>query len=405
MLRTKSQAIVLFIILSSFLLSNCNDKDGVKPDSNSNIIFYNETGTEAVRKVVSLNDGGFIYVGQANNKAFAMRISSNGDRLWYKSFGGGINAAFNDAQEKPDGEIVLVGYTSSAENSIGRRAGLVIAVNSTGEVTWQKTYPGATMREFYTLTVSNDASIIVAGYVATSDLDSWIMRIKSGGDIIWSRVHENISAWHDATTSILQGADGNYVISGYASPDASSVNNSKFLTYLHGIDASNGSLAWGGVFYQYPNRYYTKETEVPQAINYEDGFVFGTSQYDSDTVLHIQLVKTNNFGKNLLGKKYYGLGEAVFRNIQKTKDGGLLISGSTRELTAPLGSRQGFLLKVNSAGEEDWSSFTGGMSTEDYAMQSRSTSTGWNNAGYSTNSRGVNSLMFYKTNKTGEITD
>lgn len=400
----KSSRIIILVFFLGLFLSNCNDQEGLKPDTQGNITFYNETGTEKLNRVINLSDGGFLYIGKSNNEAFAMRVGSHGDRQWYTSIPGWGGTFFSDAVETADGKLVLVGTALSHEKSPDKYAGLVVTLSAAGEVEWKKVYYSPLPQQLFAVMVTPDGYIVATGDVEPSDADTWLLKLTMSGDEVWSQDYTYLSDWHDIGLSIIMSPEGDYVISGLTSPDASPLNNRKFDTYLIAIDPNDAELVWGWAYRQYPTVVYPgREASPPRVIGLDDGYAFTMTQYDQDTVLNVRMVKTDLAGNDIFSKKYYGLGTAINRNIQETSDGGFLINGTSKTLTAPRTTGQAMMLKLSASGEEEWSTYIGGKPSGEEAFQSHPTSDGWKHAGYSVNSKRTTSLIFFKTGSNGSI--
>ncbi|MGB7394284.1 MAG: hypothetical protein WA913_07825 [Pricia sp.] len=101
----------------------------VKIDATGDLVWektYGGTRFDAAQGVTASKDGGFIMVGNSKssdmdsdsnageNDIWAIKTDRNGEIVWQKSFGGSAIDFGFDVLETADGEIVLVGETSSA---------------------------------------------------------------------------------------------------------------------------------------------------------------------------------------------------------------------------------------------------------------------------------------------------
>jgi hypothetical protein len=399
----KLSRVLIFTMLLGVFLGSCKDDKGLTPNSQSGITFYNETGTEQVRRVINLNDGGFLYVGTANNMAFVMKVDAQGDRSWYKTVGGIQGAEFRGAVETSKGELICVGFTLSDPASLDKEAGLVVKYNANGEVIWNKSFPGTYVQKLFSVMISPDNHIIATGGVQPSNVDTWLLKLTMDGDEVWSNDYTFLSDWHDWGSSIIMSPDGDYVISGLTSPDNTPLNNRKFDAYIIAIDPDDAELTWGWAYRQFPAVQHPGAFGDPQVINVDGGYVMAKSQYDSDTVFYIQLLKVDLAGNELFNQKYYGLGTTSFGNIQLMDDGGFLINGSSRTKSEATTTGQTMLIKTNASGVEEWSSYAGGKPNEEYSYQSNVNSGTWKHAGSSKNKKGVSSLLYYKTDNQGKL--
>lgn len=102
---------------------------------------------EYANAIQATNDGNFLIAGQTNSFGFTdgemllLKIDPVGDLIWVKTYGGSNVDYCHDIYEKEDGDILLVGQTSSFGN--GGSDAIVIHTNSDGDIIWASTYGGA----------------------------------------------------------------------------------------------------------------------------------------------------------------------------------------------------------------------------------------------------------------------
>ncbi len=396
-MKLKFTVIVTFCI--SLLMIGCGDEVTMK--SRSSTVFYHETGGEKLENVISLNDGGFLYFGSSLNRGFAMRVSADGTKLWYKIVEASVSEIFEGAVELPGGKFILVGTTEADSESLDKEAGTVVQLSGSGEVEWNKVYSGDDDQSLKAVTITPENHIVATGYVIPSDADTWILKLNMDGAVIWSRDYTMLSPWHDVGTSIIVTSKGNYAVCGISSPNSTAVGNGNMDTYLLAVDPNTAEIAWGRPHRSFPNSDYN--WRYPKVVEVSNGFMWANSIYDQDSILYIQLVKTDLGGVAQFDKRYYGLGSAEFGGIQKIGNDEIIINGNSREISSAVKTGNSMVLRINAAGEELWSAYHGENSNLETCKGTRATPTGFVHAGNSLDSKGVNTMMLYRTDKNGNL--
>jgi hypothetical protein len=137
----------------------------------------------------------------------------NGCENWNffpKTYGGGEAYSI---QQTSDGGYIVAGYTGSF--GAGGRDFWVIKLDSSGNITWQKTYGGYNHDEAYSVQQTSDGGYIVAGYTYSFGVgshDFWVIKLDSSGNIIWQKTYGGTGV--DTAQSIQQTLDGGYIVTG-----------------------------------------------------------------------------------------------------------------------------------------------------------------------------------------------
>ncbi|MFP5039881.1 T9SS type A sorting domain-containing protein [Parasediminibacterium sp. JCM 36343] len=155
------------------------------------------TGNDGAYSIQPTTDGGYIVAGSTGSDdgdvtgnhssdadCWVVKLDSTGSLLWQKTFGGNRGDGAQSIQPTADGGYILAGYT---ENSNGDVSGnhnnwdyLVIKLDSTGSLQWQKTLGGSKLDEAYSITETADKGYIIAGYTYSNDGD--VSGNHGGGD-------------------------------------------------------------------------------------------------------------------------------------------------------------------------------------------------------------------------------
>jgi hypothetical protein len=162
----------------------------VKTDSVGDTLWtktYGGTEDEHGRSVCQTSDGGYIVSGNTNSfgawlwDAYLVKTNANGDTLWTKTYGviGGPSRdlGYSVCQTSDNGYIV----TGSTMNwSIVGADVWLLKIDSNGDSLWTRTYGGTDADGGFSVCQTSDGGYIVAGYtmsVGAGSSDVWLLRL------------------------------------------------------------------------------------------------------------------------------------------------------------------------------------------------------------------------------------
>ncbi|UPT67357.1 MAG: hypothetical protein M0D57_01290 [Sphingobacteriales bacterium JAD_PAG50586_3] len=181
---------------------------------------YGGSSEEYVYSVEQLSDGGYIMCGRSITGTInsswdsqVIRLNASGDTLWTKNYG---NVGYDELQSvKPtaDGGFILTGQTDVVDF-----AGDVhlLKLNSNGTVAWSKAYGAAGTADFgYAVRQTTDGGYIIAGLTASIGAgarDVLLIKTDATGNVTWSKSFGGAS--DDEARSVEQTSDGGYIVGG-----------------------------------------------------------------------------------------------------------------------------------------------------------------------------------------------
>jgi uncharacterized delta-60 repeat protein len=330
---------------------------------------YGGTGEDGAWSVQQTSDGGYIVTGYTSsfgtsgNDFWVLKLNSTGGVTWQKTYGGSGNDIPCSILQTADGGYVLAGSTDSFSGSYDF---WILKLNSSGSVVWQKTYGGSGLDWVNSIQQTSDGGYIVAGYTSSFGVDVydfWVLKLDSNGGVAWQRTYGGDG--DDRAYSIQQTSDGGYIVAG-------STTSSSF-----------GAVGWdfwvlklnstGGVTWQkaYGNGFYDFAYSVQQTA--DGGYILAGSTNSSGVVpWDLWVLKLYGNGSMDWQKTYGGSGTDEAYSIQQTADGGYIVAGYTESF----GTAGDFwVLKLNSAGSVEWQKAYGG-SGGDMACSVQQTSDG-----------------------------
>src|SRR5579859_2290115 len=311
-------------------------------------------------------DGSFIVAGEAAslpgdgdvttpNKGgtdyWMVKLSSTGNVLWEKSFGGERNEYLYDLRFTADGGYILTGETESTGGDVtgnhGGRDAWVVKVNTDGSLGWQKCIGGSQDDESYSIQVRTDGYVL-SGYTTSSDgnisgyhggTDMLVAKLDLAGNLVWCKSLGG--SGYDLGWGIDNSPDGGTIVSGQTGSGDGNVSG------IHGgagprdawvvkLDV-NGALQWqqcyGGSF---------NEAAFSIAATPDGGYVFAGSAQSMDGDVTCMpanvsqrglqagwVVKITSTGGMQWEKVISGGYYDEMHSVRPTADGGYLVAGYT----------------------------------------------------------------------------
>lgn len=328
--------------------------------------------------------------------AVIFKLDSYGNVQWEKSFamsGGSPDQVIRSIQQTSDGGYVFAGatnygeYGSSCNDGSGNGCAWVVKLDSNGNVQWQKSYIGAYNSGAFDIKQTSSGGYVVAGVTnnqSSSTSDAWVAQLNSSGNLQWQR---RITApTFAAAYSVVQSGDGNYLIAGETGYYGS---QSVLLVKLD----TSGKTLWQK---SYGQNYATLVTSIQQTSD-NGYILSGTTNYPqsnqpgTDSLL---AMKFDSSGNIQWQKQYYGgmlcpfgtcsgnpiLGTAVIQ----TSDGGYAFGGNIGfQKSNGLVANLGWVLRTDSAGGIEWQRAYGGGTGSTFSALSGTKDGGFVVAGYS----------------------
>jgi uncharacterized delta-60 repeat protein len=370
-------------------------------------ITYGGTYTDEAHYILQTTDGGYIVAGYTNSfgagfyNFWILKLNSAGNIEWQKTYGGGDYDKAYSIQQTNDGGYIVLGNTESF--GAGGQDIWVLKLSSEGDIEWQKTYGGSDADEAHSILQTSDGGYIVAGYTNSFGAgwyDFWVLKFSSDGDIEWQKAYGGSS--DDIAHSIQQTSDGRYIVVGETNSFGAG-----------GVDiwilklSSGGDVEWqkalGGSSDDIA--YCIQHTIDGRYIVAGYTGSFGAGDYD------FWISKFSSDGDVEWQKTYGGSSDDIAHSIQQTSDGGYIVAGSyivsssTNLIGAVRNDYDFWILKLSSGGDIEWQKAYGGNYSEDIAHAIQQTNDGGYIVAGQTASWGVGQYDFwiYKLSPEGNI--
>jgi hypothetical protein len=151
--------------------------------------------------------------GDGDSDVYLMKIDSEGDTLWTRTYGGPLDdEAYAIAQTSDNGYLVAGWSSSYTEGDVDV---FVIRTDANGDTVWTRTYGGVGVDIGWSVAQAHDGGSLVVGYTESSGAggsDIFVVRIGSTGDTLWTTTYGGSD--DDEGYSVVRSVDGGYVVAG-----------------------------------------------------------------------------------------------------------------------------------------------------------------------------------------------
>ena len=270
----------------------------------------------------------------------------DGLTLFTKNFGGNLWDYGNSVQQTIDGGYIITGEISSSEN--GSSDIWLIKTDSEGQEEWNQTFDGNDRDYGKSVKQTVDGGYIIIGSTGSDYYyDVWLIKTDPKGTEEWNQTFGGDNK--DYGNSVQQTIDGGYIITG----EISSSGNGSSDVLLIKTD-QQGQEEWiqtfGGSDYDIGN-------SIEQT--YDGGYIItGSTRSYGNGSSDVLLIKTDQQGQEEWIQTFGGGYIDIGNSIKQTSDNGYIITGYTQSYGN--GSRDVWLIKTNSQGNEDWNQTFGG---------------------------------------------
>ena len=270
----------------------------------------------------------------------------DGLTLFTKNFGGNLWDYGNSVQQTIDGGYIITGEISSSEN--GSSDIWLIKTDSEGQEEWNQTFDGNDRDYGKSVKQTVDGGYIIIGSTGSDYYyDVWLIKTDPKGTEEWNQTFGGDNK--DYGNSVQQTIDGGYIITG----EVSSSGNGSSDVLLIKTD-QKGQEEWiqnfGGSDYDIGN-------SIEQT--YDGGYIItGSTRSYGNGSSDVLLIKTDQQGQEEWIQTFGGGYIDIGNSIKQTSDNGYIITGYTQSYGN--GSRDVWLIKTNSQGNEEWNQTFGG---------------------------------------------
>lgn len=346
---------------------------------------YGEGKTAEINNIQKTSDGGFVFAGALETShsstmdVWVAKMSSSGEIEWQKNYGSSDDDIAHFIQQTTDGGFIVVGYASLGDRDVthhkGQRDIWVLKLASNGDLEWQKTFGGSRYDESTSILQTPDGGYVLAASCDSFDgdfsknrgkTDAWLIKLKPNGDFEWMKNYGGFD--DDEALSVQLTADNHYLVAGRSNSTGISggFGFGDYDYWLLKIDSSTGKPIWqrpyggtendmGRIALVSPNGGYI----MGGYSNSEDGDIDNNKGKDD-----FWLIKLDDKGLVEWKKNYGGNNTDLLRYMQSTNDKGYILIGESQstniENNPNKGKNDALVIKINESGEVQWQKMFGG---------------------------------------------
>ncbi|MBL4624323.1 MAG: hypothetical protein JKY42_04190 [Flavobacteriales bacterium] len=295
--------------------------------------------------MIQTSDGGYLVVGRTVRfhsggvEAYLVKLSSIGDTVWTKTYGGNGSEEALSVVECKDGGYTFCGYSNS--NTNGAIDVYVVHTDAQGKEIWSYTYGGEAIDRGFDIQQTADGGYIISGEsysFGSGGVNAYLVKLDKDGTELWYRSFGGNGIQEG--NAVIETADGGFVITGATNNFGPGDKD----VYLFKVSSKGGQewvCSFGG----------TGSEEGKSLIQTADGgyLVAGYTNSVGKGGDDVYVVKTDEFGQVVWEKNFGGEYDEQASTIFPTDDGGCVITGYTNSKGA--GGVDVYLLRLNSSGE------------------------------------------------------
>ena len=329
------------------------DVYAVKIDSVGNVLWYQRhfgsPNIEIGRSIDETTDSSFIVTGftdiniNAGYDVLLLKLSKNGDSLWFKTLGGSQWDFGYSIHQTADKGYIIAGGTYSY--GAGNEDMWLIKTDVNGDTVWTKTYGGRLNDEARSVRQTKDGGYILTG-TTHSFGDSlgavYVVKTDNVGDTLWT---QRISATYEQDgTDIIECANGDFALCGRSFNDSGAVSARMLLARLH----SNGQIVWVKYFGQDSVYYNSLESIVER--NATQLVAVGTVNQWGQGGMDGYMLHTDATGNFESGYTYGTSSDDGWYSQAITKDNGYILCGYTDSTSIGFGNPNLMIQKTDTNG-------------------------------------------------------
>lgn len=328
-MKTTTRPLIFLIALSFFQFTFILPQNTLVAQQTQWCLSIGGTGDEQGRSMVQTADSGYVIAGYTTSfgaggyDVYVVKLTKNYTIQWTKTIGGtGTDWARSIIQTK-DGGYAIAGWTNSFGQGVNDF--YIIKLDAQGAVQWTKTVGGTGDDLGWSIIQTADDGYAIAGQTSSfgsSPHDVYVVKLDNTGAFQWDR-KVGVSGTADIGYSIVQSADGGYVICGTSYTFTGNVSTSSVDYYIVKLDVSGG-LVWSRVILNPRNDY------ARTIIKTQDGgfLVAGERQDPTTTNWDIYIVKLDASGVMQWDRSYGMSNSEEGFSVVETSDGGFVVTGS-----------------------------------------------------------------------------
>ncbi|MDO1502022.1 hypothetical protein Q2T40_17950 [Winogradskyella maritima] len=192
----------------------------------------------------------------AGGDYWAVKLDASGDLEWSQYYGGNFTDTPEGVVQTDDGGYIIAGGSDSEDTDISSNLGTydfwIIRISSTGNLIWEKSFGGSEIDEARAIVASGDGNFIIAGDTRSNSndisnnnggADLWLIKIAPEGELLWEK---NIGGTDfDVARAIYKTQNNGFLLAGSSRSSDGDVSDNKGQNDAWVLKVnSNGELHW-----------------------------------------------------------------------------------------------------------------------------------------------------------------
>ncbi len=228
---------------------------GSKRDSGSSIIRTSDGGYAMTGNTYSSD--GDVTSNHGSSDLWVVKTDGNGTLLWQKSYGGSKLDWGHSLIELPGGDLLVAGVTASSDGDVHLNHGAgdiwVLRLSSQGNMIWEKTYGGNFSDNVWKVEPSPRGGAFLVGETFSvdgdilgnhGDADLWTSEIDGNGTLLWQRTLGGSNYDSGSWGRLMQ--DGNLAVVGTTRSSDGDVKGSIGNGDLWAVKVNSGGISLNG---------------------------------------------------------------------------------------------------------------------------------------------------------------
>ncbi|RDC65299.1 PQQ-binding-like beta-propeller repeat protein [Adhaeribacter pallidiroseus] len=341
--------------------------------------------------------GGGSYI-KTNYNYRVLKLDTNGDLVWDKSYGGASSDQLEALVAAPDGGYLLGGTSNSTatgdktdnpRGTAGQSDYWILKIDSNGTKEWDQTLGGAQADELADLISTPDGGYLLGGTSTSSNnafnmyekseplrgyRDYWVVKVDGQGKKEWDKTAG--SYLPDLLSTIIVDAKGDYLLGGTSYSDIGGDKSEArkglqdyWVIKLQDktpLVTTTWDMRYGG--YGTDNLSSLIQTADGGYLSggYTNSGATGDKSQPSQGKNDYWIVKSDKKGQKEWDKRYGGYSDDYLNQVLQTPDGGYLLAGSSYsqqsgdKSQASRGDRDYWIVKTDKWGQKEWDQRYGG---------------------------------------------
>ncbi|MDD1719691.1 MAG: hypothetical protein LUQ25_06500, partial [Methanoregulaceae archaeon] len=180
---------------------------------------YNGTGFAQGSAIASTTDGGFVITGHSSvlqsrdPRLFLLKTDGQGNVEWERTYGEGGTHVGNSVAETSDGGYIACGWTTAGPEMNFDL--YLLKISSSGDVIWEKRFGGSRSEEGNAVIETSDGGYLIAGRTDSSGAgssDMYLARTDASGELLWEKTFGK--GFYDVAEDVKEIPGEGYVIAG-----------------------------------------------------------------------------------------------------------------------------------------------------------------------------------------------